>query len=444
MVAVAETAGGDRPNLVLVTIDSLRADHCGFHDPPPDAAWSGSLTPTLDAMAAEGVVYGNAVAPGPRTPSSMPVVWTGEFPHHGDLGVYDSWPEKSERWLARRGRIRRHLSRNRPLPVRLAQRGYDTGAVTANPWTDRDTGFDRGFDAFRSVADRPTGGPVGTAVDRLPGVEDDGWLLSWPDFYEDVLAVRGELSEPYLLWVFLLDPHQPYLAPRRYREENTAPEMVYANLRYNRWHGYTDDLPAHLHRRLTAAYRDTVRSTDAFVARLRDDLRGDDPVTVVHADHGEAFADHGVYGHRLQLYEENVHVPLVVHGPDTGEERVPGPTSLRRLPAMLTDLADGRFDDPAAYASAYARCATEERERTGVRTRRWKFLRGGEEWPYVRAGEGEALYDLGSDPGERTNLAGPGEHAEAGRLFDRLLDAHEGDLAERARVAAASHDLDGV
>lgn len=425
-------ARGDRPNLVLVTVDSLRADHCGAYEPPPGGAdWDGSLTPTLDELAEGGVVFERAVAPGPRTPSSVPPSFTGAFLRPG---VYGSWAEKTERWRERRARIRRHMGRHRTLAERLRDRGYATAAVTANPWTTRETGFDAGFDEFTAIGEDADVEPTGLferVVDRVAGTNRHGWLLTWQDYYADVLAASESLAEPYFLWVFLLDPHQPYVAPRRCREETTGPGSYYANYRYNRFHAFTDDLPRHLHVRLERSYRDAIRSSDGFLARLRDDLADDDPVLVVHSDHGEAFREHGVYSHRPQLYEENVRVPLVVGGGDVPPGRVAGPTSLRRLPAMLADLADRRFD-PDEHATDHVVCRTEEGERTGVRTRDWKYVRGGEDWPYVRVGEPRELYDLRADPGERANLAP--DRSDGAAAFDALLDASAADLAERAGV----------
>lgn len=442
-MSVGHGGDGRVRNVVLVTIDSLRADHCGVHEPPQDAAWSGSLTPTIDDLGADGLVFERAVAPGPRTPSSMPVAFTGE--PLSIQGVYASGEEKRHRWRARCDRVRRHMRRHRTVAERFGAAGYETAAVTANPWTTTDTGFDEGFDEFHEVGRRADGETTGLLVgllDRVTDVDRNGWLLTWPDYYDQVLAAREALSEPYFLWVFLLDPHQPYLAPRRFREEGSLAGSYYSNLRYNRFHGYVDELPGHLHRGLQRAYRDAIRSADGFLERLLGDLedRRDDPVTCVHADHGEAFAEHGFYGHRPHLYEENVRVPLVLSGTEAGG-RPSDPVSLAAIPDLLVEAATGSVT-PGAHVRPYVHASTEERERVAVRTRRYKYLSGGSQWPYVLASSGRELYDLATDPGERSDLVT--ERADAVPLFKRLLDRRRSDLGERRRIADAAEVVDGA
>lgn len=420
-------------NIVLVTIDSLRTDHCGF------MGSEAGLTPTLDDLAEEGVVFEHALAPGPRTPSSMPVLFTGEFIEDRNLGVYDDYEEKSANWMERQARIRRHVERFRTIPERLQEHGYDTAGVTANPWTTANTGFDAGFDVFHAaVEDDDVSAdslPVAGTVAQVLDADLDEWLLTWPDFYDLVLDARERLSEPYFLWVFLLDPHQPYLTPRQYREENSALGMYYGNLRYNRSYSYTDDLPSRVETRLARAYRDTVRSVDAFIDRLRSDLVEDDPATVVHADHGEAFGDHGAYGHRLQLYRENLHVPLVVHNAGVATS-VEESVALRDLPQLIEELARESELSPRSLVRPFVRSLTEERERVAVRNEEWAYIRADENYrAYVHDYQPAELYHLGSDPPERHNLADTADEQEA--LLNSVLSAQQSHDAERSRIGTA-------
>lgn len=424
-------------NVVLLTVDSLRADHCGFLQEGID------LTPTLDDLATDSLVFERAISPGPRTPSAMPVIFTGEFFRPADLGVYGDYKTKARRWQARQRRIGSHMSRFRGIAERLRERGYETGGVTANPWTTRDTNFHQGFDEFHAVggpeeSDRPWYKPVVDRIGDAVGIDWDNVSLTWTDFYETVRRTRAALSEPYFLWVFLLDPHQPYITPREYREENTAVEMLYANARYSYLHGYTEDLPSHLDRRLQRAYRDTVRSVDQFVAKLRRDLGADDPITVFHADHGEAFGEHGNIGHRPQLYRENVHVPLLVHGLGrTG--RVDRPFSLRTLPELLQEVAGGGIS-PRRFTRPCVLSKTEECERTGIRTMEWSYQTAADGWEYVHQAGQEELYRLASDPDEQRNAIA--DHQEAGSMFADLIAGDEEHQRERGRIADAVTDLD--
>lgn len=425
-------------NIVLVTADSVRADHCGFLNPEMET------TPTLDRLAEESLIFEDAIAPGPRTPSSMPIIWTGEHVGNELMGVYNSRAEKQKQWRERRRRIFRHLSRFETIAERLARRGYSTGAVTTNPWTDTDTGFDQGFDHFEQIESIPKDSPSAVSrkvikklsqSSRVP--DADRWLLTWPDIYHRVMKVRRDLSEPYFLWVFLLDTHQPYFVPRKYREENLGVEMYYANAKYNYSHTAFEDLPDRLETRLEASYRDAIRSVDSFVSRLFDDLESDDPAFVFHSDHGEAMMEHGTRGHRPELYEENLHVPLLAHNVGT-TGRISEQVNLRRLPRFLLSVARNKSDFTQLVENPLI-ARTEERERTAIRTQKWKQIVSSEEWDFVLDGEIDELYNLSVDPGEIKNVYD--EYQAVAELHDQWKRNHDRTLREREYISTAVEDL---
>lgn len=427
-------------NIILVTADSFRADHCGF------LSGMEGVTPTLDRLAQESTVYENAISPGPRTPSSIPVLFTGEFLQNYNKAVYSSRTAKKYSWRERRERIKRHLSRFRPISKRLQAEGYSTGAVTSNPWTDTDTGFDRGFDEFRPISGDTISEAGGWTLRRLlkkaegisvlPDIRE--WTLTWKDFYEEILTVRDQLSEPYFLWVFLLDPHQPYFAPREYREENNALEMYYSNLKYNYSHNAFEQLPTRLENRFKRAYRDTCRSVDGFVSTILSELAADDPALVFHSDHGEAFLEHGTYGHRHELYEENLHVPLLLHNVDENM-RISEPISLQQLPNIITAIADDDLKRTLRYTREYIISKTEENERVAVRTENWKYITSRDDWDFVRQSPSTELYRLQTDPQEQKNCLE--ECRCVVELLENILLGHESGLAERAEVATACKEI---
>ncbi|NHN46527.1 sulfatase [Halostella sp. JP-L12] len=426
-------------NVVLVTVDSLRADHCGFlADEGPGG--EHDLTPMLDSLAEESLVFERAFAPGPRTPSSMPAIFTGEFYRPTDQGVYSNWEEKSTRWQARRRRIASHLGRFRSVAERMQDRGYETAGVTANPWTTEDTNFDEGFDEFHAVegadaSERPWYSSLTDKIGDTMGIDWGDVLLTWTDFYDTVQAARDSLAEPYFLWVFLMDPHQPYIAPRRYRKETTVLGMLYGNGRYNYAHGYTEELPSHLDRQLRRAYRDTVRSVDGFIEQYREDFAADDPVTVFHADHGEAFQEHGTFGHRPQLYRENVHVPLLVHGSNSVDQ-VKEPVSLRCVPDLLTAIATGELIKPEAFTRKFVLSKTEESERVGVRGSSWAYQTDTEEWEYIYAGGQEELYKVTKDPDEQANVAI--EYPKVRNSFLNIVRHRQSEQVRLSKIIADS------
>jgi len=383
----------DRRNLVLLSIDSLRADHCGFLN----AEWD--LTPTLDRIAEDGVVYENAIAPGPRTPSSMPDVFTGE--------IAPTVASAEGNWDNRWERIRRHLHHHQTIAERFRDRGYTTVGLTANPWT-WGKGFDAGFDEFIELrasgdgTENVTVPLVFRLLEGAMGIGDLGarfnwhnkreWFAQWPQHYRTIAKRVREAGEPFFVWIFLLDPHLPYIVPKEFRSEATAPGMYYAAVQQYR-RDSDDTFPAHVRRRLKRAYRDTVRSVDSFVDRFWSGFGGEDSVMLLHSDHGEAFGEHGTFGHESAVYEENLHVPLVLHNtePDT---RVSETISLRKIPELAVDAAtgDGTFDPRQYTTDGFVYSGTEADDAHALRGCRWKYMLNG--------GAG-TVYDLSTDPEER-------------------------------------------
>ena len=422
----------DPQNIVMVTADSLRADHCGFVDP------NSSLTPTIDRLAEEGVSYSEAIAPGPRTPSSVPVLFTGEF-----MTDDEAWSMAD--WQGRQARIGRHMERFTHVSERLQRRGYETATFTTNPWTTRESNFHHGFDDFNEIsADSPDVDSkhlsdstlfklADGSLKTLPG--DPGgwssmkeWFSQWTGYFDLIEDRVASLLEPFFLWIFVLDSHQPYITPRRYREESAAWEMYYSILRY--WYGETNDaeLPDRAGELIGQAYRDAVRSVDGFVDALTDAVADYDPATVFFSDHGEALGEHGNFGHEQTLYEENLRVPLFVHNAGATEavdEQLP----LRSLPELLVDLTRTGAEsfDPGAHTRQFVVSQTENNATKSVRTSRWKL---------VDDGDTERLFDLQGDPDETANVAE--SYPEVAASLADVLAGHEATQAEKAHIGDAT------
>lgn len=403
----------DNQNVILLTIDCLRADHCGFMNSAMDT------TPYLDEMAADSIVFENAIAPGPRTPSSIPEIATGE-----PLPKYEM---DGQDWRgAMMQSVAEHVEDYETIAERFAQRGYSTAAYTANPWTLRETNFDTGFDHFREVGSGSSGllerifsdtraGPIARLADQW--WHKNAWFSQWRTFYTDLNRTIEQLSEPYFVWVFLLDAHNPYIVPRQDRRESNAFGTYYSTLRGNAVMGdeggksnFRENLPPSIEYRIKEAYRDAIRSVDRFVSTLWNDHADDNPIMALHADHGEAFNEHGTYGHQRRLYEENIHVPLLVYNANsTGWIREP--VSLRMLPEILMASASEETN-PARWASEYICVRTDDDSSMAVR---------GERWKYIVSDDGEELYDLSTDVKEQQNV----------------IDSHS-DVAEQLRAVLAS------
>ncbi|USZ68371.1 sulfatase [Halorussus salilacus] len=407
-----ENPDSENRNVVMVTVDSLRADHCGF------MGYEEDTTPTLDRMAEDGLVFENAVTPGPSTLDAMPAIFTGQFPAERDI--------RSSSTAVSYEKMRRHMRARRNVAERFSERGYRTVGFTANPWTSRYTAFDDGFDRFEDFMDedrssglieqKVTEGDSLTANavrHTLNWVQEQNMFQSWTSFYDDIVE-RARGDEPYFLWIFLVDVHMPYLPTEEYRTQSK-----YAMFPANLWlYLKNDAFPDFLRDRLLRAYDDAIRSTDAFLDRLRSDLAEDDPLFVVTADHGEEFGEHTMYSHG-DVYDEHVHVPLVVGNGPSGT--VEEPFSLRSLPELLPRLATEDDVDLAEFTKPLVR--TKNSERKALRGQRYK---------YVSTEDGEEAYDLTVGEHDERPMA---EFRELGR---RLVEQWEAEEREFRRVTSAA------
>lgn len=283
-----------RPNVVLVVIDTLRADHCSAY------GYFRETTPNLEALASRGLLLENAWSQAPWTCPSMVSLFTGSY-----VAVnYKTMPEGIQ-----------------TLAERFKAAGYSTGALVANPVMYRGTGFERGFDLFESAEPRATETALSTT--NLPA---DRFTP------KAVALLTGRLEEPYFVWLHLFDPHLPHHAPERFREAMTGkspgltPEYFHARQ------------PPHSTKSISSGdvelIEEKLRAYDMEVA-FADEALGAilaalDPRTVVAvtSDHGEGLFSHACYpemkqpsyghglyvDHGLHVYEEALHVPLVLAG----------------------------------------------------------------------------------------------------------------------------------
>jgi arylsulfatase len=407
----------DPEDVVLLTVDSWRADSCGF------MGGTGDLTPTLDALAEDGLVFENAIAPAPETNSSVATMLTGRYQNPSLESDGTEYTETT----------RRHMRIRRTLPQRFGEMGYETGAFTANPWTSRYFDFDRDFDHFEDFMDESlSDGLVDGGADRRGLVGDlaaqlANWyqgqdmFMDWETFYNDVRAWVDRAASPYFLWIFLVDAHMPYVPPSGYRSRSRLLTYPANAALFAGQH----DLPLESLFRdvLVDAYEDSVRYTDAFVRRFVDDVDGD-PLIAITGDHGECFGENGVYGHGPEVSEAALHVPFVVaNGPD---DTVEEPISLRRLPRLLPRLATGSEFEDLLEATAWARNYDPA---VAIRGRNWRF-----EWRPER--QHVAVREDGA--WERRRVP------ELELLGRELLESHVEGERERGRILEAADSLAGA
>ncbi len=283
------------PHIVLVICDALRADRLQTWGAPPPAA------PALDAWAADALVFERATAPSNWTRPSMLALFTGRHPDPDRLLRPDE-----------------RLPDDVPLLAeRLAAAGYETIGISANPFQSRDHGADRGFSTWLDL-----GHKGGQRAGHWKHEIAAPFVL---DRVEYVLRSRAPDARPVFLYVHLMDPHLPYDPPPDHRGRC---DPNYAGPFDGRGEAFRALAGEHVAQRLQpgdlqqilALYDGEIAALDEGLARLRalvDELLGDRRVvTVVTADHGEAFGEGegGYFMHGNGLHPGLLHVPLIVHG----------------------------------------------------------------------------------------------------------------------------------
>ena len=371
LVAACRGAPAGRPpgssasNLLLITIDTLRADRIGAY------GYASARTPAMDALAARGVRFERAYATAPITLTSHASLMSGRYPPgHG----------------ARHNGIRMDL-RTPTLAEALSDARFATAAFIGAFPLDRRFGLIKGF---RTYSDRMPRGERGRLASERPGSAVVDEALGWLD------RNRGRR---FFLWVHLFEPHAPYGNP-------------------------SDTRPAQ--QRYDAEVTEADRQVGRLVEGLGDATAS--TVIVLTADHGEAFGEHGEIGHSVFVYDTTLHVPLIFAGPDIRARTVTAPvslidvapTALSLLEIMLTFEQDGVNLAPAFQGAPVPERGLYAESFAPLLDFGWSPLRTlrADGWKYIAAPEPE-LYDLRDDVEETRNLF-TAERARAASLADRV------------------------
>gem|GEM_PF-505823 len=310
------------PHVLLVCLDTLRADHMG--------AYGYELrptTPTLDALAASGVLFTDTTATAAWTKPSVPSFLTGSWP--AVHGVYEG--------SARRGGMLTTdvLSEGSyTLAEAFADQGYDTAAFLRNAQLRPGRGFEQGFDLYVDQA--------GDAAEICAAA------LAWLDERQD--------GRPFFLYLHILDAHWPYDIPDEAAARFADPEIVEL-ISGDNWRERRDAindgellLDEVQHDQMLALYDGAIAYADAQLGLLFEALRDrglyDDLVVAVVADHGEEFLEHGRLGHGHGLFENLTQVGWIMDGPGIAPSEVSTPVSLIDLfPTVLSAAGlDGAVD----------------------------------------------------------------------------------------------------
>ena len=294
------------PNVLLISIDSLRADHLGSY------GYHRDTSPNLDALAREGARFEVAVAPSPWTLPSHVTMMTGRHPiAHGVRNTHSRLGDEIP-----------------TLAETLAEQGYATAGFVAGPYLRSDFGYHRGFAHFDETlaAVDPISSHKGISSPRMVGK-----VMSWIERWR-----TQEPQRPFFAFLHLWDVHYDFAPPPPF---DTLFDPDYEGTVNGEGIGLVPkDIPQRDLEHIIALYDGEIRFTDQELGRLFAFLRErglmENTIIVVTSDHGEEFFEHGRIGHLMAIFDESIQVPLIVHYPAA----VPGGQVFEEQ-ARLMDLA---------------------------------------------------------------------------------------------------------
>ncbi len=373
-------AAAEKTNVILITLDTVRADRMGF------LGSKRGLTPHLDALAKQSVVFEQAYSQAPLTPVSHATILTGTYPQFHQVHDFGN-----------------KLGSTLPyLPDLLHARGYRTGAfvgsIILDPKNGFAPGFERGFDVYDAGFHRQKKGESRFQSIQRRADETLDRALPW---------LEKNSQGPFFMFLHIWDAHDPYEPPAPYKT-----------------------------RYASAPYDGEIAYLDAALGKLFALLRAkglyENTVIVIMSDHGESLGDHGEKTHGVFLYDSTIHVPLVIRLPGAkfAGKRVKTRVSLVDVAPTILDAtldavptvmqgqsllrimsAAGAQDRPSFAETEYPQGAFGWSALKALRTGTFLFIKAPE----------QELYDVSADPGEKKNLAGTNK-ATAARLSSQVED----------------------
>ena len=438
-------------NVILITVDSLRADHLGCY------GYQKRITPNLDELSKKGILFRQAFSNGPVTSFSFPSILTSTYPLQ-----YPFSP---------------HLSPQRVmLSEVLKKEGLLTGAVHCNPYLSSYYGYNRGFETFRDflfdnrgVQDRidevtkGAGNFTTKTARRIKTVfgESSSIYRFLKRFYLDVLKIikmdrskkmletaskferaevinkeaiswiKNQENNQFFLWIHYMDVHMPYIPKIEYIKQigSSLPDETKINALnkklYQKYLGYggtynksvnisKDELKV-----IIDLYDAELMYTDEAIGFLLEEITRmgllNNTLVIVTADHGDEFLEHGGVVHSPKLYDELLHVPLIFYAPELGESMVINDlVSLIDLAPTIVDILNIRKPEKWLGKSLFPLIKGEKarkdntviseafangKRKIACRIKKWKLILDEEKNAYE-------LYDLENDEKEKNNVAG--------------------------------------
>lgn len=390
--AVDLAPAGERPNVLIYMIDTLRADHLGCY------GYDRPTSPEIDRFAKEATLFTEAQAQSPWTRPSVASVFTGLYPQvHAVNGRDDALPQEAV-----------------PVAELLYDAGYETAAVITNGNVNKKFGFARGFESFTWLRERAQTAEVHELSDRV-NEKTFAWLE------------RRDPERPFFLYLHTTDPHGPYTPRSPYRERfapaATDPELG-SNARISELGRPDGPVDPEILQSVVGLYDAEIAFNDAAFGALVEKLREldlyDSTLIMLLSDHGEEFKEHGRMAHGKSLFDEQLSVPLIVRFPDgrAQGERIAGtarqvdvlPTILDYVGETISQSVQGRSllplvagVDPAAFDEpSYSYLDLDGRRIESVGAQGRKLIHYS---PFDQPRPPLELFNLSSDPLEQSDLS---------------------------------------
>jgi choline-sulfatase len=395
----------ERPHILLIVVDTLRRDRLGCY------GHTRNTSPNIDALARTAIRFDNAFSQAPWTTPSVAALLSSRYP--SDLLIQEQ----------------PHALRDEVILLSevLKDHGYATGAVVSHSYVGKDWNFDQGYDYFDDSNVK------GHAETVSQGVSDSAIA-----FMEKSLS-----KKPTFLFAHYFDPHYNYLDHPEYdyTTELDYTGWVESGMAFKVLKARIGELEDPDREYLLALYDEEIAFTDHHIGRVLDKLRDmqafEDTLIVVASDHGEEFLDHQSLGHAYTLFEEQIHVPLIVKFPKASRGGVSQelvqlidvyPSILGYLGLEITHSVSGR-----AIQNQGLRPAFSETSRLAAEVR--ALVQDGHKLIWKVNDDEYMLYDLSSDPGEQLDLK-----EERKRRFRAMRDSLLERFDALEKLAAAHRE----
>lgn len=416
-----------KPNVILITIDSLRADRLsslGYHR---------EITPNLNKIAEKGCLFTQAISVGGNTRTSFPGIFASMYPF-----VFLQATDKGYMQIPEGVKLIAEI---------LREKEYSTIAFNSNPLITYHRNYDKGFDRCEGLFEKQKFKMVKKGLSfigrRILGIPTLPYPAPEQVNKKVISLLNQDNRRPFFLWVHHLSVHVPYMPAKRFQKEVSGKVIGYTEMlnlerkRVKRGEFTDKDL-----QKLIDLYDAEIKCVDHFIGEFLKEL-GDIGVDfnntfiIITSDHGDEFKEHGGFIHSAKLYDELIRVPLIIAGPELNQRIIKEQVSLLSIPPTILSLVSKEnsefYQGKSLYPLLLGGVGGEEyvisegcqknvssespraiNKRISCRSLFWKYI-------YNYAGQ-EELYSLAQDPGETMNLVN--DEREIAQNFKQKILEH--------------------